>query len=138
MKEKVINSDEDLIYWCENCKVPIIKKQGEDLTCPCCNNTLTYLASDLRPVFPEERLLIELLIDKPLAFLEKSVWVFNNRYFVDGKVLIITSKHYKKYSADELISSLKEYAFANIYAFHFLKKILNHFSPSLPSLTSEV
>lgn len=138
MNKEMIKSDEDLIYWCENCKIPIIKKQGEGLTCPCCNNTLIYLASDLRPVFPEERLLIELLVDKPLAFLEKSVWVFNNRYFIDGEVLLITSKHYKKYSADELIFSLKKYAFSNIYESHFFIIILNHFSPSLLSLTSEV
>ena len=59
MSEKIMTTDEDLIYWCEECKIPIIKKQGEDLTCPCCNKTLIYLASDLRPVFPEERLLIE-------------------------------------------------------------------------------
>ena len=117
MSEKIMTTDEDLIYWCEECKIPIIKKQGEDLTCPCCNKTLIYLASDLRPVFPEERLLIELLVDKPLAFLEKSVWVFNNRYFIDGNVLTITSKHYKKYTSEELISSLNKYAFSNNYEF---------------------
>jgi len=138
MSEKIMTTDEDLIYWCEECKIPIIKKQGEDLTCPCCNKTLIYLASDLRPVFPEERLLIELLVDKPLAFLEKSVWVFNNRYFIDGKVLTITSKHYKKYTSEELISSLNKYAFSNKSELYFLKKILNHFSSSLPALTSEV
>lgn len=138
MNSKIMTTDEDLIYWCEKCKVPIIKKQGEDLTCPCCNSSLIYLASDLRPVFPEERLLLELLVDKPLAFLNKSVWVFNNRYFIDGEVITISSKHYKKYTADELILSLKKYAFSNKSAFYFLKNILSHFSSSLPTLTSEV
>lgn len=127
MNEKIMTTDEDLIYWCEECKIPIIKKQGEDLTCPCCNKALIYLASDLRPVFPEERLLIELLVDKPLAFLEKSVWVSNNRYFIDGKVLTITSKHYKKYSAEELIFSLKKYAFSNKGELLFFKKNIKPF-----------
>ena len=34
--------------------------------------------SDLRPVFPEERLLLELLLEKqPYEFIEKSVWAVN-------------------------------------------------------------
>ena len=113
MENKIVTNDEDLIYWCNTCKIPIIKKQGEELTCPCCGKNIDYLASDLRPIFPEERLLIELLLDKPLAFLEKSVWASNNRYFIDGEVITITSRHYKKYSPEKLIFSLKEFTFSN-------------------------
>ena len=58
MENKIVTNDEDLIYWCNTCKIPIIKKQGEELTCPCCGKNIDYLASDLRPIFPEERLLI--------------------------------------------------------------------------------
>ena len=42
------------IFWCENCNIPIYTE-----VCPLCNKNGKYLASDLRPVFPEERLLIE-------------------------------------------------------------------------------
>ena len=37
---------------------------------------------DARPVFPEERLLLEILLGKPLAFINDSVWngVGNNYY----------------------------------------------------------
>ena len=113
MNEKVITTDEDLIYWCENCNIPIIKKQGEDLTCPCCESNIKYLTTDIRPVFPEERLLIEILLNKPLEFLEKSVWASNNRYYVNGEVFSITSKHYKKYTPEEIISQLEKFAFLN-------------------------
>lgn len=113
MNDKIITNDEDLIYWCENCNIPIIKKQGEELTCPCCDTTLKYLTTDIRPVFPEERLLIEILLNKPLNFLEKSVWASNNRYYVNGEVFSINSKYYKKYSPEKIIEKLKKFAFLN-------------------------
>lgn len=113
MFDKIINTDEDLIYWCKKCNIPIIKKQGEDLTCPCCGTPLKYLTTDIRPVFPEERLLIEILLNKPLEFLEKSVWASNNRYYVNGDVFLINSKHYKKYSSEEIRENLKKFAFLN-------------------------
>ncbi len=138
MNDKIITNDEDLVYWCSECKLPIIKKQGEELTCPCCNNNLIYLTTDLRPVFPEERLLIELLVNKPLEFLEKSVWASNNRYYIDGKAITINSSHYKKYTPKYLIDSLNKFAFLNKYGFYFFNIILNQLSLSLPSLTSKV
>ena len=51
------------IYWCESCKVPIIQdvNQIDKGTCPVCGEKARYMTSDLRPVFPEERLLLELL-----------------------------------------------------------------------------
>ena len=71
-------TEEDIpyeIYWCDNCKIPLIKAiNGNDKdTCPICKAHATYFASDIRPVFPEERLLVEILLDKPLAFIDKSV-----------------------------------------------------------------
>ena len=43
---------------------------------------MKYLSADLRPVFPEERLLLELLLgEKPFAYVEKSVWAANSRYY---------------------------------------------------------
>ena len=52
------------VYWCEECNTPIIKKAsdiGKNI-CTLCGSSTKYMCSDLRPVFPEERLLIELLI----------------------------------------------------------------------------
>ena len=55
------------IFWCSHCKSPVIKavNSPDSDICPCCGNKIEYLSKDLRPVFPEERLLLELLIAKP-------------------------------------------------------------------------
>ncbi|GHV35227.1 hypothetical protein FACS18949_12750 [Clostridia bacterium] len=63
------------VYWCGDCKVPIIKYANDidrDI-CPSCGGHTSYLCADLRPVFPEERLLFEIIQGKPLAYIEKSV-----------------------------------------------------------------
>ena len=48
------------IYWCKNCKTPVIQtiNQPDEGICPICGKKTKYLSSDIRPVFPEERLLI--------------------------------------------------------------------------------
>ncbi|MBR7083664.1 MAG: phosphoadenosine phosphosulfate reductase, partial [Oscillospiraceae bacterium] len=55
------------------------------------------------------------MLNKPLAYLHDSVWANNNRYYVNGKIFTITSKHYKKYSADTIIAKLEEYRQRNSY-----------------------
>ena len=105
------------IYWCGQCKVPIIKYRNEASKeiCPLCGGNTKYMVADLRPVFPEERLLLEILLDKPLAFIKSSVWANNNRYYIDGESMMVTSKHYKKYSADYIREKLDEYTDKNSY-----------------------
>lgn len=106
-----------LIHWCKLCNVPIIRLKNDlDINkCPLCGGEAKYLAADLRTVFPEERLLIEILLDIPLAYLHDSVWANNNRYYVNGESFAITSKHYKKYTASYIISKLEEYKTKNSY-----------------------
>lgn len=61
------------------------------------------LTTDVRPVFPEERLLIEIILQKPFEFLKKSVWNgTGNHYFVDGKKIAFSVKELKKINADEV------------------------------------
>lgn len=96
-----IKTEEDIPYelhWCDECKVPLIKAvNGADRdTCPLCGGNTSYLVADLRPVFPEERLLLEILSDKPLAYINKSVWASNNRYYIDGKLLVNGWEIYQK------------------------------------------
>lgn len=74
---------ESKLYWCSHCNIPTYDK-----VCPICMNEGEYFAKDARPVFPEERLLIEALLGKPLAFINSSVWKTTgngNQYCVDGK-----------------------------------------------------
>lgn len=107
------------VYRCASCNVPILRA-ANDINrhiCPLCGGEAAYMASDLRPVFPEERLLVEILLDKPLEFMNKSVWANANRYYIDGETIAITSKHYKKYAADYLREMLDKYKAENSYEF---------------------
>lgn len=98
------------VFWCNSCKVPIIYEvnQSDKGICPCCGKKTKYLASDLRPVFPEERLLLEILLEvSPNSFIDKSVWASNSRYYVDGKSYSISSRIFDNANA-ELISKIYE------------------------------
>lgn len=107
------------IRWCEHCKTPIINILAQDnnrTDCPLCGGKTKYLSADLRPVFPEERLLVEILIGEKANFWkEKSVWACNNRYFVDGKAISIPSKLYESQDTDLLAKNIKENAADNSY-----------------------
>lgn len=108
------------IYWCEDCKTPIIQNvnQADKGICPICGKQTKYLAADLRPVFPEERLLLELLLGKkPHELIEKSVWFANSRYYIDGKSISISSKTFQIADADHLIREIEKYKEENSYAF---------------------
>jgi phosphoadenosine phosphosulfate reductase len=105
------------IYWCDDCKVPIVKyvnSVDRDI-CPMCGGSTAYLCADLRPVFPEERLMFEIIQDKPLAYIGKSVWASDNRYYIDGKPTAITSTFYKKLSPDIIKQQLVKYKPENNY-----------------------
>lgn len=108
-----------LVYWCNRCKTPVII-EDENLNkyeCKKCNEELKYMSADLRPVFPEERLLIEILLDKPLEYIKKNVWNFRNRYFIDDKVISINKELYKKKSSKEIELLMKKYSNENDYIY---------------------
>lgn len=134
-KEKqcpICNSEtaEDLpieIYWCSECKTPIVNvaNQADKGLCPLCGSKTEYLSTDLRPVFPEERLLIELMLGKKAnEYKECSVWASNNRYYVDGKKYIIPNNLFGKLDADIIRNKFIENQENNTYEF-FDKHILN-------------
>ena len=86
--EKCINPNCDCttvasstIYWCNTCNIPIFERQ-----CTCCGEEGEYITTDIRPVFPEEKLLLALLKGLEYNYYdEKSVWYGSNFYIVDGK-----------------------------------------------------
>ncbi len=99
------------LYWCKECNVPLYESK-----CPVCNSKGKLIGTDLRPVFPEERLLLEILINEPFKFKEASVWnTSGNRYIVDGTKLRYSQKDLMKMDPDEVISKLKEYSSENNY-----------------------
>ena len=104
------------IYWCNHCKVPIIQttNQADKGICPVCGEKTKYMSGDLRPVFPEERLLIELLLGKkPHEFINKSVWAANSRYYIDGKSVALSSKLFQTANTDVLGEELAKYQSGN-------------------------
>ena len=108
------------IYWCKHCKTPIIQltNQVDKGICPVCGEKTKYLTTDLRPVFPEERLLLEILLDKkPNEFVKSSVWVVNSRYYIDGKSISIPSGLFQTADTDAIAKKLKEYENENTYEY---------------------
>ena len=107
--------DEDIttkIYWCRRCNIPVVQRenQADKGICPACGKRMRYLTMDLRPVFPEERLLLEVLLDKkPNEFAESSVWAVDNRYYIDGKSVALSNSMYENADTDDIINKIGYY-----------------------------
>lgn len=81
------------LYWCDDCNIPTYEK-----ICPICGNEGHYIATDIRPVFPEENMLISLILeDDAFKYQKDSVWYGSNSYIINGKkVKLSVSKLNKK------------------------------------------
>ena len=99
------------IFWCKECAIPIIHLATalDKGICPICGKKTSYLSSDLRPVFPEERLLMSALLDKEAgAYMNHSVWAVNSRYYIDGKPISIPAKVFAEADTDRISSTIIE------------------------------
>ena len=108
------------IFWCDDCKVPVLQEvsQLDKGVCPRCAQKMRYMSSDIRPVFPEERLLLEALLGcKPHEYIEKSVWACDSRYFVDGKSKSISRSAFQTADASSIARFIKENQADNNYTF---------------------
>ena len=116
-------TEEDIpvtIYWCKNCNIPVIQimNQTDKGLCPVCGKKTKKLASDLRPVFPEERLLLEILLEKEQnEFLQKSVWANDNRYYIDGEPISLPNELFLTTDADKIAERLDQYKKENTYQY---------------------
>ena len=96
---------ETTIFYCNKCNVPVF-----DNECEHCHSHCERIGSDIRPVFAQERLLLEVLIKKPFEFTGKSVWCSGaNNYIVNGKRIRISFSELSKQSPDDVINELKKY-----------------------------
>ena len=76
------------------------------------------MATDIRPVFPEERLMLEILLSKkPNEYIKKSVWAENSRYFIDGKSIALPSKLFKETETTEITKKINQYKDENTYEY---------------------
>lgn len=95
--------DKSEIYYCKECNSPVF-----DNHCYVCNSKCERIGTDLRPVFAEERLLLEVLLDEPFKFAGKSVWNLGSNYFlVDGVKIKIPFFELKKKDTNQVIQKLK-------------------------------
>lgn len=116
------------VFWCKSCAVPVIHfaTAADKGICSICGSKTHYLSSDLRPVFPEERFLLALLLDKePVYYMNSSVWAVNSRYYIDGKSISISSKTFSEADTDKLIEGVADYSHQIDYT--FFKKNISQF-----------
>lgn len=94
------------IYWCDCCNIPIFNK-----TCSACNNIGRYIGTDIRPVFSQERLLLETILGEPLKYKNSSVWnTSGNNYIVDGKkIKFSVQETIKNSNVEEIRQKLLEF-----------------------------
>lgn len=128
------------VYWCNNCCVPVIQttNQADKGICPICERATKYLAADLRPVFPEERILLESLLGMEHdTLLKKSIWANNNRYYIDGKSMTLPNSIYQITDTSKITEELnkrqnevtysffddniKDFVFANSARLNYIK-----------------
>lgn len=87
------------LFWCKECNVPIFEEN-----CSVCGNVGEYIATDIRPVFPEEKILLAILLKKDnlLCFEEASVWNSTNYYFINGEKIKVSIQSFNKMPLNEI------------------------------------
>lgn len=99
-----------VVFWCDNCNTPLIRPKEDSVAeCPICGSTTRYLCTDLRPVFPEERLLFELFGESPLKHEEDSVWAVGSKYYVNGHPSSISIEQIQAADPDAIREALDLY-----------------------------
>ncbi|MEG1151077.1 MAG: phosphoadenosine phosphosulfate reductase family protein [Malacoplasma sp.] len=99
------------MYWCTSCNCPSYYE-----VCNVCGEQGVEIGSDVRPVFPEERLLIEIILGEPLLYLNSSVWsIGGGRYVIDGHKKIIRISDLSKLDEKKIISVYERSQLMNNY-----------------------
>jgi len=89
------------LFWCDECNVPL-----SDEKCSRCGIEGKYIGTDLRPVFPEEQLLLNIVSSGKFPIDGKSVWYLSsNRYVIDGQVIDFKRTDYISDEVSEIINT---------------------------------
>lgn len=112
------------IYWCEECNIPIFEK-----VCPICGKQGKYIATDMRPVFPEENVLISLLLeDDPKKYQKDSVWFGSGTYIVNGKKVRLSISKINKLPIEKIKELKEKYeTFADSISYEFFNEYVKRF-----------
>ena len=84
-----ISNENNYVYWCPRCNVPLLQPQ-----CCSCDQEGIRMVSDLRPVFHEEKQLLERFINEGLPEQTDLLWM--NR-----RVLWYSGRHYLRFTGNE-------------------------------------
>lgn len=138
-----IPKDATTFYWCDKHMIPLFEKK-----CSCCQEEenlraeemkvqpdivgdAEYIGTDIRPVFPEEQLLLGVITEKknPLYYLSKSVWHNGSSYIVDGKKVRISIDKLNNLSLKE-IEKIREIVMDNSEKidYSFFKQVVEKFT----------
>ena len=93
------------IYYCPEWNAPVFDADF------CKNNSKCIkIGTDVRPVFAEERLLLECFLDKPMEFAGKSVWqTTSNTYWIDGKKHRVSLADFHKKNPEDIIKMMQDF-----------------------------
>lgn len=107
-RERTVKIQSD-VYWCKDCNIPLYEEH-----CGICGSKGKRLTSDIRPVFPQERLLLEIIEGHPFAYRQASVWNgTGNRYYVDGKRIPFKVSDLRQLDADAIRAQYDELSSQN-------------------------
>lgn len=80
------------VYYCEHCNCPTFSDE-----CEICHNKCSKIGSDIRPVFAQERLLLEVLEGEPFKYANSSIWCTGaSNYIIDGKKIRFSYQELRK------------------------------------------
>ena len=95
----MIHCSESQLYWCEECKIPLYEP-----VCGCCGAKGRRFVKDVRVVFPEEKVLLEILLGLKAGELnEKSLWnAAGNVYYLDGVRMPLSIQRLREMDAGKI------------------------------------
>lgn len=98
------------VYYCKNCNAPVYEEK-----CSICGGNCERIGNDVRPVFPEERLLLEIAEKEPFKYRGSAIWeVGNGNYIINGnKKKIYYKKIMENISSDYLYDEIRKNEQAN-------------------------
>ena len=112
------------IYWCKKCNVPIYEK-----ICPVCGTEGNYVSTDIRPVFPEENMLISIILENnPMSYQNESIWYGNGVYIINGHKTRLSVNKLNKLPLEEIRKIKEMYnKFAVQIDYKFFDEIITKF-----------
>lgn len=112
------------IYWCKKCNVPIYEK-----ICPVCGTEGNYISTDIRPVFPEENMLISIILENnPMCYQKESIWYGNGVYIINGHKTRLSVNKLNKLPLEEIRKIKEMYnKFAVQIDYKFFDEIVDKF-----------